>query len=58
MVLDDANAIELRNFTNDRFTGLASEQFDIVFWTDYTANRDVYEVCSAYSLRLLLEYDR
>lgn len=44
VVLDNPDAIELRNFTNDRFTGLIDNQFDIVFWTDYTANRDVFEV--------------
>ncbi|CAJ1933061.1 unnamed protein product [Cylindrotheca closterium] len=42
-VLDNRNAIQLFNFTNDRFTGLRDKRFDVVFWTDYTANRDVYE---------------
>eukprot|EP00526_Cylindrotheca_closterium_P003066 CAMPEP_0113602058 /NCGR_PEP_ID=MMETSP0017_2-20120614/554_1 /TAXON_ID=2856 /ORGANISM="Cylindrotheca closterium" /LENGTH=1493 /DNA_ID=CAMNT_0000510381 /DNA_START=144 /DNA_END=4625 /DNA_ORIENTATION=- /assembly_acc=CAM_ASM_000147 len=43
VVLDNPNAIQIFNFTNDRFTGLRDKQFDIVLSTDYTANRDVYE---------------
>ena len=42
-VLEDPDAVQLFNFTNDRFTGLIENKFDIVFWTDFTANRDIFE---------------
>ena len=36
----------MKLWSNDRFNELKNEVYDIIFGSDYTANRDIYEVCS------------
>lgn len=36
----------MKLWSNDRFNELKNEVYDIIFGSDYTSNRDIYEVCS------------
>ena len=40
----------MKLWSNNRFNELKNEVYDIVFGSDYTANRDIYEVCCLYRL--------
>ena len=44
-VLGDSTKVEMLLWDSDRFNELLDGEYDIVFGSDYTASRDVFEVC-------------